>query len=177
MGNMETINIRKAQPEDAALIALLGRITFGEAFRHYFNSPQDLLDYFEMTYSVDHIYHSLKDPNNVFWLATLDDLPVGYAKLIKDSKADFIEEEKAAELEKIYVLRDFLNRKVGHNLQEALFEEVRSIESQSLWLSVFRASTRAIRFYESHGFERSQLFPFVIGQERFQFVAMRKPFN
>ncbi|MEZ4919329.1 MAG: GNAT family N-acetyltransferase [Saprospiraceae bacterium] len=171
---MEEIVIRKATPDDAALIALLGRTTFGETFRHYFNRPQDLLDYFEEAFSVAKIKSSLSKPTNVFWLAFVNELPVGYAKLKIDSHNEFIKGSKVSQLQKLYVLKDFLNKKIGSTLQEALFQEVRQINSDVLWLSVFNANARAIRFYEKHGFRRVDTYTFEIGQERFQFLVMEK---
>ena len=49
---MNTIEIRLAKKEDAQFIALLGRITFTETFGHFFRDQKDLIDYYNLTFSV-----------------------------------------------------------------------------------------------------------------------------
>ena len=78
---MNTIEIRLAKKEDAQLIALLGRITFTETFGHFFRDQKDLIDYYNLTFSVQKIEDGIKKPNNIFWIAFVNRLPVGYAKL------------------------------------------------------------------------------------------------
>jgi diamine N-acetyltransferase len=73
--------IRRATPEDAATVALLGRITFVESFGHLFRShPHELRSYLDRTFGVGKIEISLAKPGNVYWLAYRDHLPVGYAE-------------------------------------------------------------------------------------------------
>ena len=78
---MNTIEIRLAKKEDAQFIALLGRITFTETFEHFFSDQKDLIDYYNLTFSVQKIEDGIKKPNNIFWIAFVNRLPVGYAKL------------------------------------------------------------------------------------------------
>ena len=52
---MNTIEIRLAKKEDAQFIALLGRITFTETFGHFFRDQKDLIDYYNLTFSVEKI--------------------------------------------------------------------------------------------------------------------------
>ena len=66
---MNTIEIRLAKKEDAQCIALIGRITFTEAFGHFFRDQKDLIDYNNLTFSVQKIEDGIKKPNNIFWIA------------------------------------------------------------------------------------------------------------
>ena len=66
---MGKIEIRIANPNDAIVISLLGRITFTETFGHLFRDSKDLQEYLERTFSVDKIESSLGKAENVFWLA------------------------------------------------------------------------------------------------------------
>ena len=63
---MNTIEIRLAKKEDAQSIALLGRITFTETFGHCFRDQKDLIDYYNLTFSVEKIEDGMKKPNNIF---------------------------------------------------------------------------------------------------------------
>jgi hypothetical protein len=73
-----TAEIRPATSEDAAIVALLGRITFAETFGYLFRSrPAELRAYLDSTFGVGKIVTSLGRPENACWLALSDCLPVG----------------------------------------------------------------------------------------------------
>ena len=74
---MDTIEIRLAKKEDAQFIALLGRTTFTETFGHLFRDQKDLIDYYNLTFSVQKIEDGMKKQNNIFWIAFVNRLPVG----------------------------------------------------------------------------------------------------
>ena len=101
---MNTTEIRLAKKEDAQSIALLGRITFTETFEYFFRDQKDLIDYYNLTFSVEKLEDGMKKPNNMFWIA-LNRLPVGYAKLKLHSSSEFIESKDVCQLQKIYVLK------------------------------------------------------------------------
>ena len=58
---MNTIEIRLAEEEDAQFIALLGRATFTETFGHFFRDQKDLIDYYNLTFSVQKIEDGIKN--------------------------------------------------------------------------------------------------------------------
>lgn len=171
---MKQILIRKASIEDAEYIALLARVTFTETFAVHFRDRQDLINYYDTTFSVSKIRSSIAKTNNVFWIAFCDDLPVGYAKLKLFSKSQFIDSDSVSQLQKIYVLADFLSMKIGQKLQDALFEETQRYTRKYIWLSVLKSNERAIGFYTKNGFEHIGEHSFDIGKEHFEFCAMAK---
>jgi ribosomal protein S18 acetylase RimI-like enzyme len=168
------LEIRKAHNKDAPIIALLGRITFTETFGHLFRDKNDLMDYYDNTFSVEKINQSIKKPENVFWLAFVNKLPVGYAKLKLNSKSEFIHSDSICQLQKIYVLNDFLSMKIGSELQTELFSEAKKSGFKHIWLSVLKTNDRAIRFYKKYGFSKAGQHSFSIGKEDFDFIAMHK---
>ena len=172
---MNTIEIRLAKQEDAPFIALLGRITFTETFGHFFRDQQDLIDYYNVTFSVQKIEAGIKKPDNIFWIAFANRLPVGYAKLKLNSCSDFIQSKGVCQLQKIYVLNDFLSMKIGFGLQDALQKKAKELNFDQVWLSVLHSNERAFNFYKNNGFEQIGNHDFQIGKENFQFIAMSKP--
>jgi len=176
--NQQTLVIREATLADAEYISLLGRITFAETFGHIFRDPQDLQDYHQRTFSVSKIRNSLLADNNVFWLAFYDELPVGYAKLKIVSPCPYTEDsqsdEQVSQLQKIYILKDFLAMKIGIKLQDALLGKAKALGSSSIWLSVLDSNDRAISFYKKSGFNQVGTHDFQIGKEHFDFTAMQK---
>ena len=173
---MNPLKTRRATIDDAEIIALLARVTFRESFGYLFREQQDLRDYFALTFSVEKIRNSLQKDNNVFWLALLNDLPVGYAKLKKHSPTEFLSENQhISQLQKIYILNDFLGKRIGQQLQDAMFDEVARLKSKHLWLSVYVGNPKAVSFYERHGFTSIGTHNFSIGKETFEFTVMDKP--
>jgi ribosomal protein S18 acetylase RimI-like enzyme len=171
---MKKIKIRKAKFSDAEFIAILGRVTFTETFGHLFREVNDLLTYYNKTFSVQKIRTSLKKSTNVFWIAFVDDLPVGYAKLKLNSDSEFIEVNNISQLQKIYVLKDFLSMKIGLKLQNKLTDEAQKNKSEVIWLSVLHSNKRAINFYKKNNFIEIGLHNFQIGIEHFEFIVMSK---
>lgn len=168
------MQIVEATAADAQHIALLARFTFTETFAHYFSNKTELQDYLLQTFNVQKLKKSLEKPNTVYWLAYIDELPVGYAKLKLDSPSPLIASGKVCQLQKIYVLKDFLSQKVGRELQNSVFKRAMSSDSEKIWLSVLKSNDRAISFYEKNDFETIGDHDFQIGQEHFEFQAMAK---
>ncbi|CAL2093037.1 GNAT family N-acetyltransferase [Tenacibaculum sp. 190524A05c] len=171
---MNKIKTRLAEKKDAEYIALLARITFTETFGHLFRDRQDLLNYFDSTFSVEKIEKSISKSNNIYWISFIDRLPVGYAKLKLNSKSEFIESENICQLQKIYVLKDFLSMKIGLELQNLLLEKAKELEFEKIWLSALNSNERALNFYKKNGFEKIGNHDFQIGKENFDFMAMEK---
>lgn len=171
---MNTLDIKLAKMEDARLISLLGRVTFTETFGHLYRDRQDLLNYYESTFSVEKIESSISKPNNFFWIASVNRLPVGYAKLKLNSGSKFIDADKVCQLQKIYVLKDFLSLKIGFELQNRLITKAKDAGFERIWLSVLESNERAINFYKKNGFEAIGNHDFRIGKEVFDFIVMGK---
>lgn len=172
--NTSKIEIRLANKDDSKFIALLGRVTFTETFGHFFSDKQDLLDYYNSTFSVDKIENSFSKPNNVYWIAFVDRLPVGYAKLKLNSQSEFMSERNVCQLQKIYVLKDFLSMKIGFELQNLLLNKAIEKKISKIWLSVLKSNERAINFYLKNGYMEIGNHDFQIGKENFEFIAMSK---
>jgi len=170
--DMPRIETRLATGSDAQLIALLGRITFSQTFGHLFREPQDLLNYCNTVFSVMKIESSLSEANSVFWLAFVDQLPVGYAKLKCNETSPFVSTERVCQLQKIYVLKDFLSLGIGLNLQRRLLEKAASMKFETIWLSVLKGNERALKFYTKSDFKIVGSHRFQIGQENFEFNVM-----
>ncbi len=63
------ISIRAANEADAAVVALLGRITFTETFDHLLTAHRDDLGaYLEARFGVAKIRRSLGEADNFYWL-------------------------------------------------------------------------------------------------------------
>lgn len=168
-----TTLIRPATPADAATVALLGRVTFAETFGHLFQEHAgDLSAYLDATFGVAKIARSLHKRENRYWLALRQDLPVGYAKLKHPSSPPGFT-GAACQLQKIYMLREFLGQQIGRDLMCRVLQQATEC-APLLWLDVLQENTRAIRFYERCGFTTMGEDSFAIGAQRFRFHLMMR---
>ena len=166
------IHIRPAVSDDAPFIALLARVTFTETFSHYFSHKQDLFNYYEQTFSVSKIKASLEKENNRYWIAFRNELPVGYAKLKKHSPTTFIETGQVSQLQKIYVLKEFLDQKIGKLLMDEVMKSFTRSGNSHIWLSVLKLNERAVQFYYRNDFKKIGGHEFQIGREIFDFDVL-----
>lgn len=170
-----SIEIRKATIQDAAFIALLGRITFDDTFGKLFTYRSEFLEYLDRTFSVEKIASSLQKEQNTFWIALHNKLPVGYAKLkLLSSITDEGNTEGTSQLQKIYVLRDYQSLKIGAKLLEQVIQRAHSNDTKTLWLVVLSTNTKALNFYRKYHFNFHKKHIFSIGSNTFEFDMMIK---
>lgn len=171
------IHIKRASINDAVSIALLGRITFTETFGDLFSDKKDLLEYLERTFAVDKIEKGIEKDNNVFFIAFMDKLPVGYGKLKLHSENKFLEDSNICQLQKIYVLQDFLSLGIGKQLHSCLLKKAIDLEFNAIWLSALDSNQRAIDFYINYGYQSIGKHGYTIGKDDFELYVMLKKLN
>jgi diamine N-acetyltransferase len=166
--------IRRAASGDGPIVALLGRITFAETFGYLFRNHfgNDLRTYLDATFDVAKMERSLAKPGNAYWLALWEGLPVGYAKL-KHRFPPSATAQSAAQLQRIYVLDEFIGRGIGRHLIESVFTEA-AAKATTVWLDVLQENDRAVSFYRCHGFIVTGEHNFEIGAQRFLFNVMSR---
>ena len=162
----EPVYIRQATVENAKLLADLSLTTFRDAFAdHPKNAPDDLARYMRQAFSLEQITSELEDKRSIFLIASVDDKPAGYAKLILDSIEPGINARMPVELSRLYSHQEYLGRGVGQSLLNACFrrgiDEVRDV----MWLGVWEYNPRAQRFYEKNGFTIVGKHTFLLGSD------------
>ena len=157
------ITIQKATPAEAILIAGVGKKTFLES--HGNSAPAADIDaYVALTYSLKTVQEELNNQENIYHIIYYKGLPVGYSKIIFNRPHTLVESSATTKLERIYLLKEFHDLKLGL----ALFEFIASFSKQEnqtgIWLYVWKENQRAVSFYEKNGFE-------IIGSADFQISA------
>ena len=167
------INIKIADDSDAEIISSLGSITFTETFGDLFPEPE-LEDYLIKTFSVEKISNSLKKQNNIYWVAYMNETPVGYAKIKLDSRVEEIGCKSQIQLQKIYVLKEYLDKKVGLALLNEIMANGEISSGTLIWLVVLHTNEKAVRFYEKSGFRKFREHFHQIGKLNFKYELMVK---
>ena len=117
----------------------------------------------------------MNDPENIFIIAEEEDVLVGYAKLSVKSGMLKAVGEKAIEICRIYSVKDKIGRGVGKALVQQCIEIAKEREKKVIWLGVWERNQRAIKFYESHGFEKFDEHIFMLGNDvQNDWLMMRK---
>jgi len=157
------MQIRKATINDAKVLAELGAITFYATF-HQFHTEEDMQQYIRKAYSHEQIEANFKNENIVYFLAFDNEVPVGYTKLIRNSAEQKLDTKKNIELEKIYVLKEYFDKKVGKELMIETITFSKSENFETLFLGVWQENERAIKFYKKFGFTIFATRNFLLGQ-------------
>jgi ribosomal protein S18 acetylase RimI-like enzyme len=157
------LTLRPAVPGDAALLADLGRRTFGETFEAS-NSAENLQAFYAATYTQAIQAAELADPEGWYCVAEVDGEGIGFARLRRGETPTCITGPAPIELQRIYVLRAWHGLKAGPALLARCLEEARARGARTLWLGVWERNDRALAFYRRHGFA-------VAGDHRFSVGA------
>jgi ribosomal protein S18 acetylase RimI-like enzyme len=148
---MNDIMIRKAEEKDAAALADLAARTFWDAFEP--THPRgDMEDYIRANFAAEVILEDLRDKNNIYLTARLEDRLCGYSKLARDSRPPELSGDGVIELKRLYVLQDLIGRKVGRALMLASLAEAGREGFRVIWLSTWEKNERALAFYGKFGF-------------------------
>ncbi|PTX59247.1 acetyltransferase (GNAT) family protein [Kordia periserrulae] len=166
--------IRKATPEDAKYISLLAKINFSESFGNLFSSEEELRLYIDKKFSEEKMKASIENSENVFWIAYVQTLPVGFAKLKKDMPVPDTNYKEAAELQKLYILKEYRAEGNGNQLKVDFFEELQKLNLKRVWIKELHTDQRALNFYETHDFHKHHTQSFSIGKEDFVFNILMK---
>jgi ribosomal protein S18 acetylase RimI-like enzyme len=148
---METININKVNLADIGQLQKIGRQTFSETFSEV-NSPDNMSKYLEEGFSIEKLTDELNNKNSEFYFAELSNNVIGYLKLNLGQSQTELKDDKALEIERIYVLKEFHGKKVGQLLYDKAIEIARQKNADYVWLGVWEENPRAINFYKKNGF-------------------------
>ncbi len=168
------IKIKSAKEADTDVLALLGRLTYAESHGHFIDDKNNLLKHLDENFSVPKTKQDLNNPKNLFYLIYVDDLPVGYAKLIVNAKHKSIVSQNNCCLEKIYILNDFIPLKIGQQLLTFVEEKAKALQLDTMWLSVYIKNNRAIRFYERNEYKNVGELNFIVNGKSYENIVFSK---
>ena len=173
MSQNPDVTIRRADSEDAELLAELGASTFSETFAAD-NKPEDLSAYLAESFSVARQTEELADPASTFFIAEVEGHAAGYAKLHAGEPEEGVEGRKPVELVRLYVSREWLGRGVGEALMRACVEEARRAGHETIWLGVWERNGRAEAFYRKWDFRAVGEHVFQLGSDPQRHILMER---
>jgi ribosomal protein S18 acetylase RimI-like enzyme len=168
------INIQQAKEGDTTILALLGRVTWAESHGHYIADKNNLSQYLNGNFSVSKMKEDIQNPKHLFYIVYVDDLPVGYAKLILNAITESVVSKNNVRLERIFILNEFIPLKIGQQLLNFVEEKAKELELDTIWLSVYIKNNRAIRFYEKNAFNNVGDLNFIVNGQGYENIVFSK---
>src|SRR6185436_16826480 len=121
MSQKVQVTIRRADSDDATLLAELGAHTFQQTFAAD-NTGEDMASYLALHFGVAQQTAELAHPASTFLIAEVEGHAAGYAKLHVSEPPKEIEGPKPIELVRLYVSQEWLGRGAGEALMRACLD-------------------------------------------------------
>jgi len=102
---------------------------------------------------------------NIFFIAYLDNEPVGYAKLREGKNLIELGDVDAIEIARIYSEQKTIGKGIGKALMLKCFEVAKERNKKVIWLGVWEHNETAISFYKKFGFEQFGSHVFMLGDD------------
>lgn len=171
---MNNIVIKKISINDIHQLQKIGRQTFYETFSAA-NTEANMTKYLNEGFSVEKLSAELNDNNTELYFATLGNEVIGYIKLNFGQSQTELKDDKAVEIERIYVLKEYHGKKVGQLLYQKAMEIARQANAGYVWLGVWEKNLRAIHFYKKNGFVEFDKHIFKLGDDEQTDIMMKLP--
>jgi diamine N-acetyltransferase len=173
---MDKIEIKKVTIVDIEKLQNIGRQSFYETFAEA-NTEEDMQKYLNENFSVTKLIAELINPDSEFYFATTDKKVVGYLKVNLGQAQTELKVNNALEIERIYVLKEFHGKQVGQLLYNKALQVAKHHNVDILWLGVWEANPRAIRFYQKNGFVEFDKHIFKLGNDEQTDIMMKLELN
>lgn len=148
---VEAIRIEKSELKDLEILYCICRKTYSENFAHHWNEG-GLEWYLEKVYGKELIATELSGSLVDYFIAFLNNEPVGFMKLNLNSNLKGQIPEEGIEISKLYFLTAHQSKGIGKKLISIAFERAKELKKKRLWLGVIDTNDQAIAFYTKMGF-------------------------
>jgi ribosomal protein S18 acetylase RimI-like enzyme len=170
---MESIEIKRVTPEDIEQLQKISVQTFYETFSGA-NTEHNMKNYLAEGFSIDKLKAELNDENTEFYFAVLDKIVIGYLKVNVGKSQTELQDNKALEIERIYVVKEFYGKKVGQLLYDKAIQIARRKKADYVWLGVWEDNPKAINFYKKNGFIEFDKHIFKLGDDEQTDIMMKQ---
>jgi ribosomal protein S18 acetylase RimI-like enzyme len=166
------IIVKKISIKDLAQLQKIGISTFSETFAEH-NTKEDLEKYLKESFAADKLIAELENPDAVFYFAEVDDNVIGYLKINFGDAQTELRDNKAVEIERIYVLQAYHGKKIGQLLFNKAIEIAKEHQAHYVWLGVWEENHRALQFYKKNGFLQFDTHIFKLGNDEQTDIMMK----
>ena len=158
------IEIKPISFEDAELLSEIAVKAYSDHYLHLWYDGGEW--YLKKSFDAANLRKEIADEANKFYLAIFDGESVGFLKTRTDRVLPGFENQKAFEIERIYLMKKAQGKGIGRALMEFSFERARNLKLDLVWLKAMDTSESAVEFYKKLGFE-------TCGRETLDFPQMK----
>jgi diamine N-acetyltransferase len=173
---MDKIKILEVTQNDIFRLQKISRETFFETFADG-NTEENMRKYLEDSFSIEKLTDELTNKDSKFYFAELNNTIIGYLKVNFGPSQTELNDNKALEIERIYVLREFQGKKVGQLLYEKAISIATLANAEYVWLGVWEENPKAISFYKKNGFTVFDKHIFKLGDDEQTDLMMKLQLN
>lgn len=161
----ENVSIERVTPDSISQLQKISKQTFVETFSAV-NAKEDMAKYLEEELSLEKLSAELNTNGSEFYFAMLNSRIIGYLKLNVGQAQTELKDDNALELERIYVLQEFIGQGVGKLLYQKAVQAAQQLSVDYIWLGVWEKNYRAISFYKMLGFVEFDKHIFRLGNDK-----------
>jgi diamine N-acetyltransferase len=169
---MDNMTTRRVTLSDIDQLQIIGRQTFFETFAAG-NTEENMQKYLAEGFTVEKLTAELTDPHSEFYFAEIDKEVIGYLKLNTGASQTELKDDKALEIERIYVLKEYHGKKAGQLLYVKAISIAKEKGADYVWLGVWDQNPRAISFYKKNGFVAFDQHIFTLGDDEQTDIMMK----
>lgn len=169
---MENIQIQRITLNEIEQLQKIGRQTFQETFSTS-NSEENMKTYLEEGFSSEKLTAELNNINSEFYFAKSNNEVIAYLKINFGASQTELKDNKALEIERIYVSKEFHGKNVGQLLYSKAIEIAKDKNFNYVWLGVWEENLRAISFYKKNGFVEFDKHIFKLGDDEQTDIMMK----
>ncbi len=174
MSEVVSIQLVKVLVSENKTLLEIGRQTFYDAFGPPANTEKNINKYLNKKFTLDQITKEFNNKNSFFYFAKYKNSIVGYLKLnILDAQTEDVE-GNTLEIERIYVLKEFQGKKIGHQLIQETIKIAKNKNVDFIWLGVWQKNPKAIQFYQKNGFTPFDKHQFKLGTDIQTDILMKR---
>jgi diamine N-acetyltransferase len=149
------ISIRRITMADVATLSAIAKQTFFDTFTGTCTQA-DMDGFLEVYFNEQQVAKELSNVNDLYFFAEVDNKPAGYIRFMEDyNNLPLMQQWKAMELKRIYVLKEFHGQGIAQKLMEFCIDFCHKENYEVIWLGVWEHNLRAQKFYEKYGFVNS----------------------
>lgn len=168
----DTINYRKAIPEDALKLSVLYQQVYIQTYGAD-GVSDEFANFITRQFAVERIKNAILHNPDAILVAVYRNNLVGVCETEFDKKSP-VGQIVAPEINKLYILEWFCGRGIGEVLLEKAEAIAREKGRSQMWLWVLESNARAIGFYQKHGYKAIGSASFQMETNRYENKVMHK---
>lgn len=161
---MNSLYIQTATADDASLIATISRETFYDSFAEK-NTVANMQLFLDTQFTEEKLMAEVLDPLNVFFIAFVDDVPLGYCKMSPGTHTQNPTTDPSIEICRFYARKNSIGKGIGKALMLHALSYAKDHDYKKVWLGVWEKNERAIAFYQFFGFSKFGEHDFLLGTD------------